>query len=89
MEDKKLSRRAFLRRAATIAGAAGAATVIPIHVANAQSGKADKKSMQYQDTPKDGQECDQCVYWKDPDSCGIVDGKISPKGWCVAYNKKK
>ena len=89
MEDKKLSRRAFLRRAATIAGAAGAATVIPIHVANAQSGKADKKSMQYQDTPKNNQECDACVYFQAPNKCGIVEGDISPKGWCAAFNAKK
>jgi len=23
-----------------------------------------------------------------PKSCGIVDGDISPSGWCVAFNKK-
>lgn len=85
MEDKKLSRRSFLRGAATLAGAAGAVTIIPI--AHAQ--KADKKAMQYQDTPKGAQQCDKCVYWKAPDACGIVEGKISPKGWCVAYNEKK
>ena len=89
MEDKKISRRGFLRGAATIAGAAGAASIIPIRVANAQSGKADKKSMQYQDQPKNGQECDQCVYFQAPNKCGIVDGDISPKGWCLAFNKKK
>ena len=55
MEEKKITRRAFFRGAATIAGAAAAASIIPIRVAHAQ--KADKKSMQYQDTPKNGQDC--------------------------------
>jgi spermidine/putrescine-binding protein len=85
MDEKKLSRRSFFRGA--IAGAAVVAGVIPIKVAYAQ--KADKKSMQYQDTPKDGQQCDACVYFQAPNKCGIVEGDISPKGWCVAYNKKK
>jgi hypothetical protein len=89
MDEKKVSRRAFFRGAATIAGAAVAASVIPIHAVRAQSGKADKKSMQYQDTPKNNQECDQCVYFQAPNKCGIVDGDISPKGWCVAFNAKK
>ena len=83
MEDKKLTRRAFLRGAATI----GAVTIIPIQVAHAQ--KADKKSMQYQDTPKNGQECEACTYFQAPNKCGIVEGDISPKGWCVAFNAKK
>jgi secreted PhoX family phosphatase len=87
MEDKKISRRSFLRGAATIAGAAGAATIIPIRVAHAQ--KADKKSMQYQDTPKNNQQCDACTYFQAPNKCGIVEGDISPKGWCVAFNPKK
>ena len=87
MEDKKQGRRSFFRTAATIAGAAAAASIIPIRVAYAQ--KADKKSMQYQDTPKNGQECDKCTYFQAPNKCGIVDGDISPKGWCVAFNAKK
>ena len=87
MEDKKLTRRSFLRGAATLAGAAGAASIIPIRVAHAQ--KADKKSMQYQDTPKNGQDCAACTYFVEPNKCGIVEGDISPKGWCVAYNPKK
>jgi hypothetical protein len=87
MEDKKITRRAYSRGAATSPGAAAAATIIPIKVAYAQ--KADKKSMQYQDSPKNGQECDQCTYFQAPNKCGIVEGDISPKGWCVAFNAKK
>ena len=85
-DDPKLQRRAFFRGAATIAAAAAAATVIPIKVARAQ--KASKESLKYQDTPKNGQECDACVYWQPPKSCVLVEGDISPKGWCTAFNPK-
>lgn len=89
MDDKtKLTRRGFFRSAATIAGVAVVAGVIPIRVVHAQQ-KLTKEAMKYQDTPKDGQQCDQCVYFQAPKSCGLVEGDISPKGWCVAYNKKK
>ena len=86
MDDKKVTRRNFFRSAATI-GAAVAAGVIPIRVVAQQ--KLAKDAMKYQDSPKDGQQCDQCVYFQAPDACGLVEGKISPKGWCVAFNKKK
>ena len=85
-DDPKLTRRRFFRGAATLAGVAVAATVIPIRVAHAQ--KASKDSLKYQDTPKDGQTCDKCVYWQPPKSCVLVEGDIAPKGWCTAYNAK-
>ncbi len=89
-DESKLNRRLFFRSAATLAGAALVATVIPVREARAQT--LAKKDLQYQDTPKDGQRCDQCVYWKAPNACGLIkasEGAIAPAGWCVAYNKKK
>jgi hypothetical protein len=62
--------------------------------AAAQS-KATKQAMQYQDQPKNGQQCDQCMHWvpgPQPNaqgSCKVVDGPINPKGWCVAFVKKQ
>ena len=62
-------------------------------LARAQT-KASKQAMQYQDQPKDGQTCDTCMQWEPgasagaPGSCKVVEGPVSPKGWCVAYVKK-
>ena len=82
-EKPEVTRRNFLRGAATaVAGAA-----IPIRFAHAQQ-KASKQAMQYQDTPKNGQQCDQCMHFEPPKSCKVVEGDISPKGWCVAWAKK-
>jgi hypothetical protein len=89
MQDKpKVTRRVFFKGAATLAGTALAAGVIPIRVAHAQQ-KLGKDVMKYQDTPKGDQRCDECVYFQAPKSCGLVEGDISPQGWCTAFNKKK
>ena len=57
--------------------------------AAAQDQKLAKNLVQYQDKPKDGQECDKCVNWVEPRQCKIVAGDINPKGWCVAYAPKE
>jgi hypothetical protein len=75
------TRRAVLQGAlaATIMAAAGGA--------RAQD-KAKQNLVQYQERPKGDQECDKCVFWAPPDSCKVVEGKISPKGWCALYAPK-
>ncbi len=42
----------------------------------------------YQPSPKDGHQCDGCTLFQAPDSCQIVDGTISPTGWCKLWAKK-
>lgn len=86
-EQTKLSRRSMLRCAALLAGGTLAAGVIHIKPASAQ-GKAAKDAVKYQDSPKDGQMCSACLYFQAPGSCAVVDGPISPNGWCSLYNKK-
>ena len=75
------SRRAILR-----AGAGLLATLIPAR-AGAQV-KIAPKLVQYQETPKGPQECDNCLHFVAPSSCKMVEGKINPKGWCQLYAPK-
>jgi hypothetical protein len=35
-----------------------------------------------------GQVCATCASFKPPSACVIVKGKISPKGYCIAYSPK-
>lgn len=42
----------------------------------------------YQDTPKGDQQCSNCSLFQEPDGCTIVDGSISPAGWCKFWVKK-
>ena len=84
----KPSRRILLKSCAAFVLALWGA-----EAALAQS-KASKKAMQYQDQPKNGQKCDQCMQWEPgpkpgaPGGCKVVEGPISPNGWCVAFVKK-
>jgi hypothetical protein len=83
------SRRSILK----IGGAALA--MIPV-VAMAAKNEGVRKSMQYQDTPKDGNQCSTCVQFvpgKDANALGGCkvfpnDTEVSPKGWCIAFAKK-
>ena len=46
----------------------------------------NKKQFKYQDKPgPKGEKCAGCRFFKKPDACTIVTGKISPNGWCIAY----
>src|ERR1051325_4364348 len=87
----KASRRVMLKKAALAAGLAVAPWA---GSALAQSGKAAKKDMHYQDKPKDGQQCATCIQFipgAKPGAsgeCQIVEGPISPNGWGIEYIKE-
>jgi hypothetical protein len=57
------------------------------------SGHMAPSSVQYQSTPKNGQQCNACKLYINGKSktanggCTQVSGPISPKGWCVLYVK--
>jgi High potential iron-sulfur protein len=60
----------------------------------ADSAKASQASMHYQTTPNGNSQCSGCKFFipgqsADADgSCQIVDGVISPHGYCMAYNSQ-
>jgi hypothetical protein len=72
----------------TLVAAALAATSF-IYARGAGAGtKVSQPAVHYQATPKDGQECDACAHFAAPGACKLVDGDISPKGWCRLWTKK-
>jgi high potential iron-sulfur protein len=87
----KASRRIVLRSAAIVAGLAAAPWVARPAAAQA---KATKQAMQYQEQPKNDQKCADCLQFiPGPKqgangTCKVVEGPISPNGWCAAYVKK-
>lgn len=86
-ENQKLSRRTLLMRTALLAGAALTASVVPSKQASAQQ-KVSKESMKYQDKPNGDQRCSNCLQFVAPSSCKVVDGTISPNGYCISWVKK-
>jgi hypothetical protein len=81
--DSAHSGRRTVLKAAVAALAAGAAAP-----ALAQTQKLPKQAVMYQDTPKNGQKCSMCVQFVPPRACKIVEGDISPDGWCGAFQPK-
>ncbi|TAN48614.1 MAG: hypothetical protein EPN19_15740 [Betaproteobacteria bacterium] len=53
------------------------------------SGKLSQAEAKYQSTPKAGQKCSQCMHFiADSSSCKLVEGQISPEGWCKLFAAK-
>lgn len=79
-------RRRCLRGAVVFAtGAALSLTALQSIAAS----KASKKSLQYQDTPKNGQKCVDCVQFEPKTkTCKVVAGDIDPNGYCLAFQAK-
>jgi hypothetical protein len=70
-------------------GAMIVAGVAAASAARAEDEKIAQELVQYQNTPKDGQKCNMCAQWVDPNACKIVAGVINPNGYCVAYAPKE
>jgi hypothetical protein len=86
MDDgSRLSRRRVLKVAVIAAGAGLAASVRQSALAQQ---KASKEAMKYQDKPNGNMQCDNCSQFVAPDGCKVVEGKISPQGYCIAWVKK-
>ncbi|SFE37177.1 high-potential iron-sulfur protein [Nitrosomonas sp. Nm166] len=63
-------------------------------VGQAQAAKASKEAMQYRDKPNGQEKCSNCMQFVPGETaeasgeCKVVEGSISPQGWCIAYAKK-
>lgn len=85
-ENANVGRRSLLKRGALLLGAAAAIPVTRHSVAAAA--KAPQAAVKYQDKPQGDQQCDNCIHFEAPSACKIVEGSISPKGWCAVWAKK-
>ncbi|HVN68090.1 MAG TPA: high-potential iron-sulfur protein [Candidatus Binatia bacterium] len=88
--DRAMTRRAFVK-GAVVLPALAAALLAQTEPAQAKGSKAQFK---YQDSPSNGHKCSQCTFYiagssaKTNGTCKIVDGSISPNGWCTAFAAK-
>jgi hypothetical protein len=90
-------RRTVLRKVL----AAGCALCVPIawgaetspskapQTGGAKSKKVSKAQSKYQDKPNGKQQCTLCNNFVAPNSCNLVEGKISPNGWCSLFTPKQ
>lgn len=84
---KDLSRRAFFQRVATYGVGAALVHGLGSGPATAQT-KVAQNTVSYQPEPKGAQRCDGCNYFQPPKACKMVEGEISPQGWCSLFAKK-
>ena len=88
MPASKSSRREFIK---TVGVAAAAATCGHVAGATAQEYKPQEQkkltqaAAKYQDHPKGNDGCGACPYFQFPKSCVLVEGDISPMGWCRMF----
>jgi hypothetical protein len=88
------SRRAVIRAGMSLLGT-GVVACAGMAAARAQTAPAGgdtqklaQSAVQYQTHPNNGQLCSICVNFIAPNQCKLVQGPISPVGWCVAYAPK-
>lgn len=76
------SRRVFLKYMAMLGLVTWSTT--PLYA------KVPKATFKYQDMPNDGKKCATCTYFlPKTKECKMVEGAISPEGWCRIYVQKK
>jgi hypothetical protein len=68
-----------------LSGAIAGLAVGFARVTAASADKMSKQQAEYQDTPKDIRMCATCTLFEPPKSCKVVDGDVSPTGWCKAF----
>ena len=69
-----ISRRGLLGGAASL--------VLPAGSAAAGSGKVSQAQARYRNSPNGKARCANCAQFQAPSACKVVDGAVSPNGYC-------
>jgi hypothetical protein len=48
--------------------------------------RMSQAAAEYQDHPRGGLSCIGCTFFRRPRSCQVVEGDISPRGWCRLFD---
>jgi hypothetical protein len=84
---RKHRQQGGLNRRTLVAGALAATPFLAAGSAGAGT-KVSQDAVHYQMSPNNGRDCDDCAHFAAPGACKLVDGAISPKGWCRLWTKK-
>lgn len=82
--NSRVTRRDFL----FVAAAGGGAICAGGLIASPAAAKMSPKAMAYRPSPNGNQSCMNCANFQPPASCKLVEGTISPSGWCILYRAK-
>ena len=81
----RVSRRQMFH---VVGASLGGVAFLLVTVRQAQA-KMTQQAARYQATPKGDSKCSNCQHFQSPASCQIVDGTVSPQGWCQMWLKKQ
>jgi High potential iron-sulfur protein len=84
LQESEPSRRTVLFK--SVAYATGATALLSS--LRSAAAKMAQAGVAYQVTPKGDQQCGNCSLFQPPSACTLVDGTISPSGWCKFWVKK-
>jgi hypothetical protein len=90
-DEQKRNFRSVSRRGCLNIAAVGGTVLVSAGMADTAFAAPKKFSQQqahYQPIPKSGQRCQACALWQAPTACQVVDGQVSPAGWCILYQAK-
>lgn len=88
------SRRTIMKQALVTAGVIATGALFTTRQVQAAT-KGTKAEMMYMDKPHGKDQCDGCIHFipgptaTANGTCRVVQGSISPHGWCVAFTPKK
>jgi high potential iron-sulfur protein len=77
----QLARRRILRSASGLASALALSSFFAPYGAIAKK-KKTQAEVEYQQTPKGKEKCENCSFWVKPNQCTNVEGPIVAEGWC-------
>jgi len=82
------------RRRVLLRGATTLFALVTMAMGPQARAKAAKADFQYRERPHNGATCSQCKLFS-PDAanpssgtCAILEGPVSPNGWCIAFSAK-
>jgi len=84
---RNFARRLF-RSLASYAAMLGMASLLARETAEAQT-KVSQSTAKYQDHPNGGNSCAACNYFRPPNAGQLVEGTISPAGWCSLFPEEE
>jgi len=88
--ERNVPRRAFLGGAVALPAYAALA----IAAVRADASKVSQASVHYQSTPNGGKQCSGCKFFiagsnaSSSGTCQLVEGSISPNGYCDSFSAK-
>jgi hypothetical protein len=88
-EEMSQRRTSLTRRQFLLTTAAGACAVASKATAQNKPApglrKRSREEVRYQNEPYLGRTCSRCVLYQGDGVCVILDGAVSPEGWCTQW----